>query len=182
MTSETAPVYDDPLLSFSFYIEIDDKIEAGFTVCTGLSVRREVMTYQEGGINDYVHTLPGRVTYGNITLKRGIAFSEALWRWFATGFAFTVAGLAAGEAAVSEDRNKRNRALAAQNALYRKISIYQCVPYTTKVARQYDLEEAFPIAWNGPELNTGSSEVAIESIEIAFRKFTVQNYNPPAGT
>jgi len=172
-------MYDDPLLGFSFFIEIDDKVEAGFIACAGLSVRREVMTYQEGGINDYVHTLPGRVSYGNITLKRGIAFSDKLWKWFASGFAFNVASISQSEAAISENRGNRNRAIADAEPLYRKLSIYQCVPYTIKVARRYHLEYAFPVAWTGPDLNTSSSEVAVESIEIAFRKFTVEHHNPP---
>lgn len=175
---QEANTYDDPMLGFSFYIEIDDQIEGCFTSCTGLSAKREVMTYQEGGINDFVHSLPGRVSYGNITLKRGIAFSDKLWTWFASGFAFSFASLSASEAAQMEDRGNRgnrNKALS-QDPLHRKISIFQCVPYTINVARQYDLEEAFPVSWTGPDLNTASNEVAVESIEIAFRKFTVQNY------
>lgn len=144
---------DDPLLGFSFYIAINDIIEAGFTACTGLSVKRDVYTYQEGGVNDHVYTLPGRTSYGNITLKQGITFSDKLWEWYAVLFSF-------GDPRYAEKA-------------YRKVSIHQCIPYTATTLRQYELQDAFPVAWSGADLNTTSNEVAVESLEIAFSKFTL---------
>lgn len=144
---------NDPLLSFSFIVEVNGLAEAAFTSCTGLSVKREVTTHQEGGVNDYVHTLPGRTSYGNITLKRGIAFSTELWKWFDAMFKF-----GAGD---------------YTSSVYRQIVIHQQIPYTNTRVRNYTLECAFPVSWTGPDLNTNSNEVAIESLEIAFRRFTV---------
>jgi phage tail-like protein len=143
----------DPLLGFSFYVSVSGIIEAGFVSCTGLSVKRETTTHQEGGMNDYVHTLPGRTSYGNITLKRGVAFSNQLWDWFAAMFDFGRSDYA--------------------NKAYRNVLIHQYIPYTATRVRDYELEHAFPISWAGPDLNMNSNEVAIESLEIAFRKFTV---------
>lgn len=144
----------DPLLGFSFYISINKIMEAGFTSCSGLSVKREVSTHQEGGVNDQVHTLPGRASYGNITLKRGIAFSHELWEWFDAMFNFGLGGEYSQKA-------------------YRDIEIHQCIPYTATTVRTYQLLQAFPVSWTGPNLDMNSNEVAVESLEIAFAKFRV---------
>ncbi|MFN8494550.1 MAG: phage tail protein [Caldilineaceae bacterium] len=137
-----------PVPGFSFYLKIDDNFEAAFAGCSGLSARREVTPQQEGGVNDYVHQLPGRVTYSNITLKRGITFSNELWEWFEEG---------AEEGGVG----------------YRTVLIYHCVPYSDKVARVYDLGRVYPIAWSGPDLDANSTQIAIESLELAVTRIRV---------
>ena len=43
-----------------FYVEIDGMAQAVFTEVSGLQLEMEVMEYQEGGNNDFVHRLPGR--------------------------------------------------------------------------------------------------------------------------
>lgn len=139
----------DPLPGYSFLVEIDDIVEAGFTACSGLNAKREVWTNQEGGLNDYTHTRLGRITYANITLKQGVVFSNKLWEWFEKG----------GEYLPPQKR--------------KKISIIQCVPYAGTRVRQYELADALPVAWTGPELNTNSNEVAIESLEIAISRFSI---------
>ena len=66
--AETA-TREDPALSYKFYIEIQGLYVAEFTECGGLEMEREVEPYAEGGVNDFVHQLPGRVKYSDITLK-----------------------------------------------------------------------------------------------------------------
>lgn len=148
----------DPLLSFSFFVEIDNVIEAGFISCTGLSAKRETMSVQEGGVNDLVYTLPGRISYGNITLKHGIALSEKLWKWFEKGYAY---GLV----------DYRNDVAIIQTIPFR--------PHGSHWVRRYHLQGAFPIAWTGPELNTSSTEVAVETLELSIQKFSVE-FNKPS--
>ena len=72
----------EELVSCRFCIDIEGLWVAVFTECSGLSGEIEVETYQEGGLNDYEHKLPGRAKYGNITLKSGVASSLDLWDWF----------------------------------------------------------------------------------------------------
>ena len=52
-----------------------------FTELTGMSLQVDVMEYPEGGLNDYVHKLPGRVKHNNVTLKRGVTNETALLEW-----------------------------------------------------------------------------------------------------
>src|SRR5574340_755408 len=74
----------DPVVKFRFSVMIKDAVVGWFTDCNGLTVERETVQHPEGGINDYVHQLPGRVKQSRVTLKRGLA-DNALWNWFEKG-------------------------------------------------------------------------------------------------
>jgi phage tail-like protein len=67
-----------------FYVEIGDggkQIQAMFTELSGLQVEMQVMEYQEGGTNTFVHRLPGPLKVGNITLKHGLTKSNDFLKW-----------------------------------------------------------------------------------------------------
>ncbi len=69
-----------------FYVEIGKNdggktIQAVFTEVSGLQVEMQVMEYEEGGTNTFVHKLPGRLKIGNITLKHGLTRSNEFLSW-----------------------------------------------------------------------------------------------------
>ena len=72
----------DPFAAFKFKVEIDGIQEAAFTECSGLEISTDVFEYKEGGLNEFVHKLPGRMKLSNVTLKRGFAVSNGLYKWF----------------------------------------------------------------------------------------------------
>lgn len=74
----------DPVVKFRFAVQIKGQTVGWFTECSGLSVERETVPRPEGGTNDFVHQLPGRVKQSRVTLKRGLA-DNALWKWFEKG-------------------------------------------------------------------------------------------------
>ena len=41
-----------------------------------------MLEYAEGGNNDFVHRLPGRLHYPNLVLSWGLVSSEILLQWF----------------------------------------------------------------------------------------------------
>ena len=53
-----------------------------FKSVSGLQASFEVLEYAEGGNNDFVHHLPGRMTYPNLTLSWGLTVNTALEDWF----------------------------------------------------------------------------------------------------
>lgn len=66
----------DPLTAYSFHVRIG-LLEFGFSRVSGLQRTRETFTYQEGGLNDRVHVLPGPAkSCGTIRLERGAYFGE----------------------------------------------------------------------------------------------------------
>jgi phage tail-like protein len=120
-------------------VEIDGIVLGWFTACGGLSIEREVLPYKEGGLNAYVHQLPGRVKSADITLKRGIAERE-LWQWFRKG-------------------------LYDLKVERRNVSIISYAGDRTE-AERWDLTDAFPLKWSGPELKTDGKQVAVETLTI----------------
>ena len=86
--------YDDGPTTASFVIEIDNPLAtavsvplprlalASFQEVSGLSMEVEVLERNEGGENNYTHKLPGRVSYPNLTLKRGITQDNYFVTWF----------------------------------------------------------------------------------------------------
>jgi len=74
----------DPLAAYTFRVRLGQQ-EYGFSKVSGLSREAEIITYQEGGLNDRVHVLPGPVKNpGVLRLERGAYAGE--------GFPFYLAG------------------------------------------------------------------------------------------
>lgn len=63
--------------------EQDPFCECAFSEVSGLESSMEVQTIREGGNNTRQIHLPGPVTYGQLTLKRGMSEDIGLWQWFA---------------------------------------------------------------------------------------------------
>ncbi len=137
---------ENPLLSFNFALEKEGFIEGFFMECSGLQSEREVEEYKEGGENSFIHKFPGRLKYSNIVLKRGITSSNKLWEWY--------------------EKGKEDGKVARK-----KVSILLLDPKGETVKR-WNLEDAYPIKWSGPDLKTDSSNVAVETIELVHHGLT----------
>ncbi|MEM7029353.1 MAG: phage tail protein [Chloroflexota bacterium] len=134
----------EPATSFRFYIHLSGFAVAEFTKCGGLTLEREVETVEEGGLNNRVHILPGRSKYTNVTLSHGVTYSTKLWDWYEEG-------------------------------LYNGKVSKQSLTITLgdvegKVIRRWHVENAFPVKFDGPELDGESSTVAIETLELAHER------------
>ena len=80
--------------SSSFIFEVDGVQIGMFAQVSGLELKVDVITYEEGGVNGFVHKLPGRMTWPHIVLRRGVCDSDALFSWTAktSGPAFEANG------------------------------------------------------------------------------------------
>ena len=130
----------DPIPGFGFALEMGSDIAGWFTACSGLTIEREVKAHPEGGVNDYVHQLPGRIKRSNITLKHGLAGNE-LWAWFQQG-------------AIDGHIERRNVSIVLYNL-------------DLTEARRWDLVDVYPAKWSGPSFNSGNNEVLVETLELA---------------
>lgn len=66
----------DPLAAYNFHVRLG-VLEFGFSKASGLQREAEPVTYQEGGLNDRVHVLPGQVkNCGTLHLERGAYAGE----------------------------------------------------------------------------------------------------------
>ena len=59
-------------MAYNFKVELDSLVVGGFTEVSGLQVETEVEDYREGGLNNYIHRLPGPSRYPtNLTAASG---------------------------------------------------------------------------------------------------------------
>ena len=66
-----------------FVVRVPDIDTIGlFTQCSGLEMKVDVFEYAEGGNNEFVHQLPGQVSYPNLVLERGLTNEDAVLKWF----------------------------------------------------------------------------------------------------
>ena len=140
VTARDALFLKEELASCRFSIDVDGLILAVFTECNGLSAEIEVEPYSEGGLNDYVHKLPGRTKYGNVTLKSGVANAVDLWDWFHYGATGTIR------------RKNVSIVMYLQNQ---------------QEAMRWNLLGAWPVSWQGPDFSAGSTDIAVHSLELA---------------
>ncbi len=131
----------EPLTSFAFHVEIGSVSEAVFSECSGLQAEVQVEEYFQGGDNDTVHKLPGRVRFSNVTLRRGIGCSDQLWNWWKE---------------VLQGRITR-----------KQVSIILYDQPGNEVMR-WTLADAFPVKWVAPQLRAGDNNIAIEALELTY--------------
>jgi phage tail-like protein len=124
-----------------FILEIPGLAIGAFSELGGLSVERELFEYAEGGVNAFVHKLPGRLKYPNLTFKRGITDQDALQRWFWE---------------------------SQTTAQLREVTI-KLVDPTGALQRMWTFTGAFPVKWTGPKLAAGSDSAATEELEVAHQ-------------
>lgn len=69
-------LHQDPLSAYNFHVRLGP-LEFGFSKASGLQREAEPVTYQEGGLNDRIHVLPGPVkNCGTLRLERGAYAGE----------------------------------------------------------------------------------------------------------
>lgn len=130
---------NDPFFAFRFAVQVDRKSIGGFSECSGLSIEHEVKEYMEGGQNGFVWKLPTRAKLSNITLKRGIVDTD-LWDWYWE--------------------------VVQGNVTLKTGAIIIRDPSGQKDVASWEFADAYPLKWQGPDLNATQNQVAIETLEF----------------
>lgn len=135
----------DPSPSFRFKVEFrgGPGVAARFTECSGLEFEAETFDYGEGGEQSRVHRLPGRIKYGNLDLKRGIATDgEKLWQW--------VKKTARGQI---ETCTVTVSLLSSEG----------------QPVREWTFMDAYPVKWSATAFSAEQNAIAIETLTIAHQ-------------
>jgi phage tail-like protein len=141
-----------PFNAFNFSIEITKEGEArplcaaAFSDCDGLEMSMDVKTIREGGANWKHVRLTGPLTFGNLTLKRGMTATTDLWDWFD---------------AISADPSLRASALVVVLA-----------PDGRTEQARFVLDRCVPVKVKAPALNAKDGSVAIEELQLAYESLT----------
>ena len=136
----------DPFATCKFHVEIGEIKEAAFNECSGLEMATDVFEYQEGGLNEYSHKLPGRTKLSNVTLKRGFAKSNELYKWYL---------------------EMEQGLLQGKSITRQQVTITLYSTSVQKELMRWTLSDAFPVKWVGPAFKAAEAVVAIETLEFA---------------
>ncbi|MEN8261693.1 MAG: phage tail protein [Pseudomonadota bacterium] len=141
-----------PFTAFNFKVNLrlsgetsgDSEVcDASFSECDGLEMNLEPKTIREGGNNQRPIHLVGPVSYGQLSLKRGMTSNFGLWSWF--------------------EQVQQNHNLRAAG----EILILSSDRRDTEDVR-FNITGCLPVKLKAPSLRAADGAVAIEEMQIAY--------------
>jgi phage tail-like protein len=145
----------DPHGNFIFELVIDNIAIGQFQEVSGIKNSTEIFEIQEGGVNGRVHKLPAQTRWENITLRWGSTFDTSMIQWREEFLHDSFAG-------------RRNGSIIMRD-------------HDMKEVRRYNFKAGWPVAYEGPNLNAQSAELAVEMLEIAHHGITIEIVDTGAG-
>ena len=116
-------------------------VTGGFSECSGLVTDTNIIEYREGNEKQgTTRKLPGLMKYNNIVLKRGYTKDGSLWKW---------------------------RQQVIDGKTQRAGGTITLFDEARQPALRWNFREGWPSKLEGPGLNGKTSEVAVETLEIA---------------
>jgi phage tail-like protein len=143
-----------PFSAFNFKVrlQIDGEsqpiCEGAFSEVTGLEATMQAETIREGGNNSRQIHLTGPVSYGQLTLKRGMTANTDVWRWFR--------------------EVQQKRAVRASGEI-----VMLSGDRATEHAR-FALTGCLPTRVKAPTLNAQDGIIAIEELQISYETLDVE--------
>jgi phage tail-like protein len=131
--------------AYRFVVDIDGQRQAAFTECTLPTIEWETEEVKEGGANTFVHQLPSRRKSTKITLKNGLGNPE-LFNWYTYGMS---------------------------EVFYRRSLTVTLLDPKLNPVLTWNVKDAYPVKWSGPQLKSDTSAIAIETLELVCGEITV---------
>ena len=141
-----------PPLGFHFRVDFDlegaTDADIRFREVSGLTMELEEETFNEGGENRFSHKLPVRGRYPGLVLKRGLLTDTGVRTWI-------------------ED--------AVQNLIIAPVTVWVTLLNDVhEPLRVHVLEKAWPKKWAISDLSAETSDVVVETLELAYQSFRVE--------
>lgn len=140
---------DDPLVGFHFALDLQGQIAGYFTEVSGIGSETEVIEQKvvnEKGV-ETVLKIPGRLKWGDITLKRGVTNNLQLWDW----------------RKIVEDGKVKD---ARRNG---SIIMYD---QELKEQARWNFLQAWPSKISGPNPKSDSNEIMLEELTLVHEYIT----------
>lgn len=142
-----AEYYPPPSFHFKVVFNIgESESDNRFQEVTGITAEISTEELKEGGQNEYAHKLPTIGKYGNLVLKRGMLLDSAVIDWVRDAienFSFTPTNI------LVNLLNEEHQSIAA-----------------------WEFDGAFPVKLSLSDLKAEENAFAVETLELAYRKFT----------
>ena len=135
----------DPLIGFSFSLEVQGTLTGYFTEIGGLGSETEIVEHKvvDPQGRDLIQKIPGRLKFTDVTLKRGVTALKDIWDW----------------RKMVEDGNIVG---ARKNAT---ITMYD---QSLNAVARWNLTNAWPTKVSGPSIQSDSNAFGVEEVSITF--------------
>jgi phage tail-like protein len=110
-----------------------------FLNCNGLSMEFDVFEWAEGGNNEFIHHLPGRVRYPYLQFSAGMTDDNAMQTWFWK---------------------------TREQAELKEVTV-ELTTQDGNTKRAWSFTDAYPVRWSGPGVAAAGQGYAIESLDVA---------------
>ena len=140
-----------PMPKFGFEVTIGSQSSAAsFQELSGLDTETQPIEYRNNDSKLFSSIkMPGVSKLRNLTLKKGLFMNDnSFWDWYNT---------------------------IKMNTIKRESVTIQLMDEKGKPTMTWTLTNAWPIKITGSDLNSGTNEIAVESLELAFEKITISN-------
>lgn len=139
-----------PPVGFHFLVEfvgLSGSADSRFTEVGGLSVEMGSEEVAEGGENRFVQKYPTRAKYPELVLKRGLLKNSAVWNWIR-------------QCIVDYQIEPRSIDIHLLNESHQPLMTWHVIG-------------AWPTRWAVGEFNASNNSYAVESMQLAYQYFTV---------
>jgi phage tail-like protein len=137
------PLVEDPLLGFNFMLQLEEAVAGYFTEVSGIGSEHEVVEHKvvDASGHEIIRKIPGRLKWGDVTLKRGITTDLKIWEW-------------------RQDVIKGDMGSARKNCTIHMLNrMYEPVI-------SWHFHNAWPSKVNGPNLKADGNEYGVEEVTI----------------
>lgn len=143
--------FEYPLVGFHFLVVFEifpqTPVDVKFQDVSGLSATMNTESFTEGGENRFVHKLPTRATYSDITLKRGLFNTSLLTEW-------------CRQAIENYDFKPTNVLISLQDENHIPVFGWYVI-------------NAIPTRWEVSGVNAERSEVSVETLVLSYNYFKI---------
>lgn len=149
MPSVVDTAREDPLVGFHFMLDVQGTVQGYFTEVSGIGSETEVAEQKvvnKEGIQ-IVLKVPGRLKWGDITLKRGLTSNLEIWNW----------------RKLVEDGNVKGARKNGSIVMYDQ---------SLKAIAQWDFKNAWPSKVSGPSPKSDSNELTVEELTLVHEYIT----------
>jgi phage tail-like protein len=145
--------FEYPPVGFRFSLSIGSRsgVDASFSEVSGISAQLTTEEIIEGGENRFKHRFPLQLSYTPLVLKRGVADSSSpLLTWISNTFS-----------------------LGLTKPLELKNITVNLLNERSEPLISWVFEGAYPIKYDISGLKADSNQIAIETIELSYKSFSV---------
>lgn len=145
--------FEYPPVGFRFSVNIGSRsgVDASFAEISGISAQLTTEEIIEGGENRFKYRFPLQLSYSPLVLKRGVADSSSpLLTWINNTFSF----------GLTQPLELKNITINLLNE-------------RSEPLMSWVLEGAYPIKYDISGLKADSNQIAIETIELSYRSFSI---------